>query len=234
MSRALKAHRQLEAWLGQPGAALCSSKSLLLKSCLGSSRACSAARAGSTPSALDHLAARLTTSLLTLGDVASAVPAAPAEAVSNAASAAADAAAGAAVSSATAVQAATDAATEAVKSDGGGGFFGPFAWAFESSLKARHMGTSQQACQARWWRQAVLTGGALLGEAQVLDSGLSMLHVPYSYGFAIILLTIIVKALTFPLSRKQARCVSSLPKCRPLLLCCAHKARVVALHHELL
>lgn len=45
--------------------------------------------------------------------------------------------------------------------------------------------------------------------AQVLDSGLSMLHVPYSYGFAIILLTIIVKALTFPLSRKQARCASS-------------------------
>jgi len=41
--------------------------------------------------------------------------------------------------------------------------------------------------------------------AQVLDNALSTLHVPYSYGFAIILLTIIVKALTFPLSRKQAR-----------------------------
>ena len=166
------------------------------------------------------------TSLLTLGDVASAATADPAEAVSNAALAASDAAAGAAVSSATAVQAATDAATEAVKSDGGGGgFFGPFAWAFESSLKARRPCISQPACHARWWRQAVLTGGAA-GVAQVLDSGLSMLHVPYSYGFAIILLTIIVKALTFPLSRKQARCVP-LPTCRPL--CCVVLAELVQL-----
>lgn len=38
---------------------------------------------------------------------------------------------------------------------------------------------------------------------QLLDSGLATLHVPYSYGFAIILLTIIVKILTFPLTRKQ-------------------------------
>ena len=157
--------------------------------------------------------------------MASAATADPAEAVSNAASAAADAAASAAVSSATAVQAATDAATEAVKSDGGGGFFGPFAWAFESSLKARRPCTSQPACRARWRRQAVLTGGAP-GVAQVLDSGLAMLHVPYSYGFAIILLTIIVKALTFPLSRKQARC-APLPTCRPL--CCVVLAELVLL-----
>ena len=39
--------------------------------------------------------------------------------------------------------------------------------------------------------------------AQALDSGLAGLHVPYSYGFAIILLTVLVKALTFPLSKKQ-------------------------------
>lgn len=38
---------------------------------------------------------------------------------------------------------------------------------------------------------------------QVLDTGLDKLHVPYSYGFSIILLTIFVKALTFPLSKKQ-------------------------------
>ena len=30
-----------------------------------------------------------------------------------------------------------------------------------------------------------------------------MLHVPYSYGFAIILLTVLVKAATFPLTKKQ-------------------------------
>lgn len=97
-----------------------------------------ALRAGSSPSALDHLSARLTTSLLTLGDVASSSALAdPSGAVSNAASAAADAASAAVVSGASAVQGATDAATEAVKSDSGGGFFGPFAWAFESSLKVR-------------------------------------------------------------------------------------------------
>ncbi|KAK4376970.1 hypothetical protein RND71_003266 [Anisodus tanguticus] len=38
---------------------------------------------------------------------------------------------------------------------------------------------------------------------KVLKDGLSTLHVPYSYGFAIILLTILVKAATFPLTKKQ-------------------------------
>ena len=41
--------------------------------------------------------------------------------------------------------------------------------------------------------------------SQILDQGLTTLHVPYSYGFAIILLTILVKLLTFPLTKKQAR-----------------------------
>ncbi|XP_028772238.1 ALBINO3-like protein 1, chloroplastic [Neltuma alba] len=38
---------------------------------------------------------------------------------------------------------------------------------------------------------------------KVLKDGLSALHVPYAYGFAIILLTILVKAATFPLTKKQ-------------------------------
>ncbi|KAL5708271.1 hypothetical protein ACHQM5_019086 [Ranunculus cassubicifolius] len=38
---------------------------------------------------------------------------------------------------------------------------------------------------------------------KILKDGLSGLHVPYSYGFAIILLTVIVKAATFPLTKKQ-------------------------------
>ncbi|RVW72608.1 ALBINO3-like protein 1, chloroplastic [Vitis vinifera] len=37
----------------------------------------------------------------------------------------------------------------------------------------------------------------------VLKGGLSTLHVPYAYGFAIILLTVLVKAATFPLTKKQ-------------------------------
>ncbi|XP_078447469.1 ALBINO3-like protein 1, chloroplastic isoform X2 [Wolffia australiana] len=38
---------------------------------------------------------------------------------------------------------------------------------------------------------------------KVLKDALSSLHVPYSYGFAIILLTILVKAATFPLTKRQ-------------------------------
>eukprot|EP00250_Pteridium_aquilinum_P033935 c6689_g1_i1 orf=343-1860(-) len=38
---------------------------------------------------------------------------------------------------------------------------------------------------------------------KVLKDGLQALHVPYAYGFAIILLTIIVKAATLPLSKQQ-------------------------------
>lgn len=47
---------------------------------------------------------------------------------------------------------------------------------------------------------------------QVLDSGLERVGVPYSYGFAIILLTILVKVATFPLTKKQVRGNFSLGK----------------------
>eukprot|EP00798_Chlamydomonas_sp_ICE-L_P005582 gene5582-4217_t len=38
---------------------------------------------------------------------------------------------------------------------------------------------------------------------KVMGGGLQALHVPYSYGFSIILITILVKLVTFPLSKKQ-------------------------------
>lgn len=38
---------------------------------------------------------------------------------------------------------------------------------------------------------------------KVLKDGFQAVHVPYAYGFAIILLTVLVKAVTFPLSKKQ-------------------------------
>lgn len=44
---------------------------------------------------------------------------------------------------------------------------------------------------------------------QVLKDGLSAVHVPYAYGFAIILLTVIVKIATFPLTKKQVCCFST-------------------------
>ena len=40
---------------------------------------------------------------------------------------------------------------------------------------------------------------------QFLKDGIAKLNVPYSYGFAIILLTILVKLATFPLTKKQVR-----------------------------
>ena len=36
------------------------------------------------------------------------------------------------------------------------------------------------------------------------QSGLDAVHVPYSYGYSIILLTLLVKAATFPLTKQQA------------------------------
>lgn len=50
---------------------------------------------------------------------------------------------------------------------------------------------------------SVRTGAENSLSSQVLKDGLSSLNVPYSYGFAIILLTVLVKAATFPLTKRQ-------------------------------
>jgi len=47
-------------------------------------------------------------------------------------------------------------------------------------------------------------------DAQVLDSGLESANVPYSYGFSIILLTLLVKIATFPLSKQQVESTMSM------------------------
>ncbi|KAL5653957.1 hypothetical protein ACJX0J_033276, partial [Zea mays] len=51
----------------------------------------------------------------------------------------------------------------------------------------------------------------------VLKDGLSAVHVPYSYGFAIILLTIIVKAATLPLTKKQVESTMAMQNLQPQL-----------------
>lgn len=48
-----------------------------------------------------------------------------------------------------------------------------------------------------------------------LNSGLEAVHVPYSYGFAIILLTLIVKAATFPLTKKQMESTVAIQALQP-------------------
>lgn len=50
---------------------------------------------------------------------------------------------------------------------------------------------------------------------KVLKDGLTTLHVPYSYGFAIILLTVLVKAATFPLSKKQVESAMAMRSLQP-------------------
>lgn len=77
------------------------------------------------PSAWDHIAAKLTVSLMTLADTAA----------SSAAQAVGEKAAEAVTSSALAVQSATDAAAEVVQRDNG--WFGFFTGPFETVLKVR-------------------------------------------------------------------------------------------------
>ncbi|XVE59233.1 hypothetical protein DITRI_Ditri05aG0029500 [Diplodiscus trichospermus] len=50
---------------------------------------------------------------------------------------------------------------------------------------------------------------------KVLKDGLSALHVPYSYGFAIILLTFIVKIATFPLTKQQVESTLAMQNLQP-------------------
>ncbi len=40
---------------------------------------------------------------------------------------------------------------------------------------------------------------------QTIQNGLEAAHVPYSYGFSIILLTALIKLVTYPLTKQQAR-----------------------------
>ncbi|KAI5412536.1 hypothetical protein KIW84_057266 [Lathyrus oleraceus] len=51
--------------------------------------------------------------------------------------------------------------------------------------------------------------------SEVLKDGLSTLHAPYAYGFAIIMLTVLVKAATFPLSRKQVESAMAMRSLQP-------------------
>ncbi|KAG2431819.1 hypothetical protein HXX76_009313 [Chlamydomonas incerta] len=50
---------------------------------------------------------------------------------------------------------------------------------------------------------------------QTLDEGLESAKVPYSYGFAIIALTVLVKVATFPLTQKQVESTLSLQALQP-------------------
>ncbi|KAH9701195.1 Inner membrane protein ALBINO3 [Citrus sinensis] len=50
---------------------------------------------------------------------------------------------------------------------------------------------------------------------KILKDGIDAVHVPYSYGFAIILLTVIVKVATFPLTKKQVESTLAMQNLQP-------------------
>nr|XP_019710501.1 inner membrane protein PPF-1, chloroplastic [Elaeis guineensis] len=50
---------------------------------------------------------------------------------------------------------------------------------------------------------------------KVLKDGLTAVHVPYAFGFAIILLTVIVKVATFPLTKKHVNNHTAIQKIQP-------------------
>ncbi|KAI3830071.1 hypothetical protein L1987_04204 [Smallanthus sonchifolius] len=50
---------------------------------------------------------------------------------------------------------------------------------------------------------------------KVLKDGLSAVHVPYSYGFAIILLTVVVKVATLPLTKQQVESTLAMQNLQP-------------------
>eukprot|EP00249_Psilotum_nudum_P010641 c22672_g1_i1 orf=263-1804(+) len=56
---------------------------------------------------------------------------------------------------------------------------------------------------------------ALEAILKVLKDGFSSLHVPYAYGFAIILLTVLVKVATFPLTKQQVESMLAMQNLSP-------------------
>lgn len=73
--------------------------------------------------------------------------------------------------------------------------------------------TTESAKQNSDWLSGITNG--MEAVLKVLKDGLSTLHVPYSYGFAIILLTILVKAATFPLTKKQVESAMAMRSMAP-------------------
>ncbi|RWW30574.1 hypothetical protein BHE74_00004962 [Ensete ventricosum] len=96
-----------------------------------------------------------------------------------------------------AAAAAPDASTAVQKN---GGWFGFISDGMEVVLKVLSIFNAFIRWEFRDFLHELLSSVCYI---QVLKDGLSAIHVPYSYGFAIILLTVIVKVLTLPLTKKQ-------------------------------
>ncbi len=64
-----------------------------------------------------------------------------------------------------------------------------------------------------WQAFIDLIGSGLL----LLNDGIATLHIPYSFGFAIILFTVIIKAITFPLNQQQMKSTRATQELQPKL-----------------
>ncbi|KAJ6345122.1 hypothetical protein OIU78_007910 [Salix suchowensis] len=66
---------------------------------------------------------------------------------------------------------------------------------------------------------------------KVLKDGLSAVHVPYAYGFAIILLTVLVKVATLPLTKKQVESTLAMQNLQPKIKAIQQRKEYSLRHH---
>jgi hypothetical protein len=69
------------------------------------------------------------------------------------------------------------------------------------NASAAAAGTAEAPTRAGGWFEPL--ADALESVLKVLQTGLDQVHVPYSYGYSIILLTLFVKVITYPLAKQQ-------------------------------
>ncbi|XP_020199568.3 inner membrane protein PPF-1, chloroplastic [Aegilops tauschii subsp. strangulata] len=74
-------------------------------------------------------------------------------------------------------------------------------------------GGAKEAAAAGDWFAGIT--GSMETVLKVLKDGLLTLHVPYPYGFAIILLTVLIKGATFPLTKKQVESALAMRSLQP-------------------
>ncbi|KAK9827754.1 hypothetical protein WJX74_000651 [Apatococcus lobatus] len=76
----------------------------------------------------------------------------------------------------------------------------------------------QQQQQHQWWNHSASSSSYYLqATLQYLQHGLEQLHVPYTYGWAIILLTVIVKTATLPLTKLQVESSLAVQNLKPTI-----------------
>jgi predicted lipid-binding transport protein (Tim44 family) len=89
--------------------------------------------------------------------------------------------------------------------------------AAEAALSPEDAAAAAAAAQLAANKSGFLGGIANVLESTLegIDGVLAAVHVPYSYGFSIIALTLLVKVVTFPLSKKQIESTTAMQALQP-------------------